>query len=168
MTTDKTSGSHLSQNEMLAKFEEIINEYENKIGLNRIKKSEEIDLILELTASDMSRMTALQCGEAAFILFQYSAYIQKEVNRHNVRKYWGEKQLEILLGKYGDQYGDGYTKYEIRLAKLVIGDDAARLINKIIIHASARVMELHDMSNRINMMGRALLEYQGAKSRGGI
>lgn len=162
--TENQNGNNSSPKDSLKRFTDLLDEYVYSIGLP-IKKNTEVDDILTLTAQEMSAMTALQCGEAAFLIFQYAAYIQSEYNRNVVRLMWAEEQISSLLGKYGDQYGDSYTKYDIRRARLCSGDDAAKIINQIRIHASARCEELKDISNKLTMMGRALLEYQGAKSR---
>lgn len=166
--TESTNGQTSSKDEQLKKFEEILNEYEKGIGLDGLRMNPDVELYLNLTSGQLAGMTALHCGEAAFILFQYSAFLQKEYNRQNVRRTWAENKIDMMVAKDGDQYGDKYTKWIEKRYKLISGNTAARVVNNIVLHATSRCNALHELSNRVNSMGRVLLEYQATKSRAGL
>lgn len=160
-----------SYKERMKKFEAILDEYQKQNGLSHILYNSEIEGVLSLTREELSNLTAEQCGESQFLLAQYSAYLQKNYNRHNAKLKWAERELSNLVAKECHNYGDdnfmNNAKFQLILGKVIYGNEAAKVLNQIVNHASACVNELNDMSTKISFISKALGDLQQSKRKYG-
>jgi len=158
------TGDKKSSQDKLKLFEKILDEYISTTGLPHIVRNSEVEGVLSLTRDELKGMTAEDCGINSFLLQQYATYIQKEHNRNNVRVQWATRELSLIVATQESRFRTGdYMKYELLLNKIICGDIAAAALSKIVKYASARATELDQLSSKIGMMGRALIELQQTK-----
>lgn len=162
------SGEKKSNQDRLADFERVLNEYTDTLGFATIRYNTDVDQILELSRAQLRGMSTEDCGESAFILAQYAVFIQKEQNRQKVRIDWAERELSDIISREASNYGFGgdkgrYVKYDMIRSTVVSGNGAAKALNNIIRHAKARSLELDQISMNINIMSKCLIELQQTK-----
>ena len=161
-----TNGENKSTaKQKLAKYEEILKEYTEKIGISSVALNTEVISLLSLNSSDMESMAAEDCGIGAYILSQYALYLQQEYNRNKVRRDWADKEINLLLANNYSNYGDQYTKWDAKKNMLIAADQHANALHQIIKHAETRISELQDTSSRISTMARYLESLQQTKRR---
>lgn len=141
----------------LKKFESTLDHYHTTIGLDKIIYNDDVDSILLMSYDQLKNLDKQGCDEYAFLLTQYSLVISKEYNRNKVRVFWANDKLNRMLARYQDKYiGDRMVKYEIMRAMLINNDTAAEELNSIIMHATARMTELENITNSIDNLSRIL------------
>lgn len=154
----------LTVKEQLAAFEKSLDEYEGRISLLFPKcQPIVIEQALNLTDSDIAMMDEEECGIKAHALAQYSLYLQKELNRNNIRINWAKEKLNALLGQKYDSYGDKYTKYEAKLAMLCADNAYAAELNNIVLHAQARTTAINNVTMHISLICSTLTGLQNSK-----
>jgi hypothetical protein len=131
MTNQTTNGQDsLQQHTVLERWNEVnsqLDEYNFKLGLN-LHKSDAINSILNLTDDQLRLLSAEDCGIKAYQLLQYSLFLQKETNRHAAKIKWSKHNLDYVTAKYGQGYGDKYTKYEERQGLLISDNSYAKAL----------------------------------------
>jgi hypothetical protein len=156
-----------SGEDRLAEFERVLDEYNTATGLAYIKYNSEVENCMSLTRAQINAMTVSDCSVYNMILTQYSAYLQMQFNRHRVRVDWATRELDLIVAKEASKYGYGddknFVKYDLVKNKIILANEAARVLNNIIKHASARTQELEQMSQKIAMVGRALYDVRMIK-----
>lgn len=152
--------------EQLKKFEEVLQEYTNKIGIGNIPYyPQEVQDCMALTYDQILRLTEEECGAKAMILGRFAAYIQKEYNRQHVRIKWAKTKLDYLLAKEGHKYGDKYTKYELKIAMLANENNHAKTLSDIILYAEARSLELTDISKNIALISKTVSDMRQTRHK---
>ena len=143
--------------------ERLLREYSTGLGLGNISYNSESDKALSLKQEDLKNMSAEECGQYTYILAQYAFFLQKEYNRENAKFKWASHNLNIVVGKQYGNYGDKYTKHEIKVAMVVNENEFAKKLNEIILNATLRITELDFVSSRVATMSSILGELQKTK-----
>lgn len=143
-------------------LEKILNDYQDKLSLN-IKKNESAEILLNVDENVLKNMTAEECGIKAIVLLQFSTFIQKEINRHNAKNRWADSNLNFMVGKYGQSYGDKFTKFEERKAMMIADNSFAKALNDMIKLSSVICEDLSYISKKIENMSNLLAELQRTK-----
>jgi len=146
-------------------FEEASQQYIATLGLNKIKYNKEVDEYLTLTREQLYSMPSTTLGEAAFLLAQYAACLQKEFNEHQVKLNWAQHNMNVRYGKVCKNYGNQYTKFEERKVMALGEDRALQLLNKMSLYASSHIKNLDMMANRVSVMQKTLSDLQYTKRR---
>lgn len=150
--------------DQLAQFEATLNEYESKIDLIFPKcQPAIIDKAINLSQEEINVMSAEDCGLHAHTLAQYILYLQKDINRNSVRINWAKNRLNRLLGTVNDQYGDKWTKYEVKLGALCSDNSEAAALNNVILHAESRILSLTNVTMHISLICNTLSNLQTTK-----
>lgn len=158
--------SKLTVKEKLAAFEKAIDKHEAELPLLFPKCSAvEIEKALNLTEEDLKVMSDEDCAISAHTLSQYSLYLQKDINRNTTRANWARDNLNTLLAKSKDQYGDKWTKHEMKLAALCKGDSEAIALHDVLKHAEARITSLNNITMHISLICNTLLGLKSSKRR---
>lgn len=151
------NGENLSVEERLEKFERVISDYSNSVGLDKIIYNKEVDEVLYYSESQIKNLDREGCKEKAFLLSQYAATLQRETNKQNIRLNWAEKELDRLVAKLYSNYSSStYDKYEVVKGRILNGDSTAAALYTIIQNADARKTELTSMAYRVESMGAIL------------
>lgn len=141
----------------------VLDDYAKAIGINALKFCDEVTPILELKSEELRKLDEQTAGIYAFKLAQYSAFLQKEVNRHSSKFKWANHNLNIIVGKVYNNYGDKYTKLDEKKILVINDNEVAQSLNKIILETSLRLEELSFLSTRVNTMSSILVEIQKSK-----
>jgi hypothetical protein len=150
-------------NERLVQTEKILDEYSVSLGTKSIKYNAEVEDVLELTQDRLKSYNEEDLGIKAYLLAQYSTFLQKEINRHAAKLKWATHNLDILVAKVYNNYGDKYMKIEVKRMLVINDNDVAKNLNKIILEASIRIEELNFLSSRISTQSSLLNEMRKSK-----
>lgn len=148
------SGENKSFNERLKGYQGILDQYSIKIGVAHIMYSAEANKAMLLTGEELRGMSPEECGETAFILAQYATFVEMEHNRENANLEWAEDNLTKIIAKEGDRYGDKYTKFEIKKARVLSDDSSAQVLGSIITEARGRATQLKGIASGIRVMAK--------------
>lgn len=148
--------SENTASEKLSKFEEILNEYIAKVGLDKIVYNPEVEKVLSLNEAQLKNLDKIGLNEYSFLLAQYCAVLTKEINRNKVRLNYAENQLSMLIAKAYDQNSSQYVKYDVVRANIINNNSAAQVLNNIILHAKSRILETEDIVSSVMMMSKIL------------
>lgn len=167
MTDGENSLPPKSMNDRLKEFEAILDEYETKIGLGGIRFNHEVEECLTLTRSQINAMTIQECSVFGLMIAQYSAFLQMQYNRQKTRMDWATRELDLIIAKDASKYGYGddknFVKYDVVKSKVIVANEAARILSNIIKHAAARAQELEQMSTKISMIGKSIFDIKMMK-----
>jgi len=142
----------------IAKLEETLNEYDKKFALSKIAVNPEIELILSLTNENIKALPINDCLSYSFLLAQFSLSIQKEVNRQNAKLKWLENELSSIVAKNFNNYGDKYTKFEVKTSLIINDNEYAKAINEYILDSKIKIEELNFISSSANKLSEILKE----------
>ncbi len=163
-----TSGEIKSQADRLKEFEGLLEEYESNIGLQGVKFNAEVEPYLCLTRTQILAMTVQDCAIANLILTSYAAFLQAQFNRQKVRTEWAGRELDLIMSREASKYGYGddknFVKYEFVRGKVIGANEAAKNLNGIVKHASARMLELDQMSTKVSMIARSIFDVKMMKA----
>jgi hypothetical protein len=142
----------------------MLDEYDKKYNIN-ISCPNDVDYYINLSTNELLGLSAEDCGNGAYILSCYAAYLQKELNRELAKLNWAEHNLNIAIGNLVDKYGDGFVKFDVKKSKIIKQDKYAAALNQIIINASLVRDEFYSVTNRIYQVANMLNELQQTKRR---
>lgn len=142
--------------DQLKKIEEVLDQYDSNIGLDKIIYNEDVEEVLLLNASQLSSLDKSKLEEYSFLLAQYAAVLNKEINRNKARLYWAEDKLNRLIAQHNNKYSGQFMKFEIIKYTIINNDTAASKLNQIILHAQLRILEVDGVLNHIQMMSRLI------------
>lgn len=158
------SGEVKSPKEQLDYLNEMLDAYESKIGLSKGVEHSGVQHILD-KMSDVSVLTANECGEMAVVLSAYSMHLQriynKEVSVHN----WADSKLGQYVDAHSDQYGGNYRHIDERRALVIRNDSYASKLVKIRDWAKQRMNRLYGLSGKFEHLSKTLLELQNSRRR---
>jgi len=149
--------------EKIDELESTLDAYDKKFLLHKVVVNLEVEKILELRQEHINSLSRDLLFTYSFILIEFGIAIQREHNRQSAKKKWAEHNLNIVIGKEGMQFGDKYTKYEVRRAMVIDGNEYAKALNDVIIQADCNIEEFNFLSSRINTLGETLREYAKSK-----
>lgn len=147
----------------IAELEKNLDDYDKKFSLHKIVISPEVEKILELKKEELLVLPRELCFTYGYLLASFSIAVQREYNRQSAKQKWAEHNINIVIGQENDNYGDKYTKFEIKKAMVISGNEYAKALNKIMLTALTQVEELNFLSTRINSMADILKEYGKSK-----
>jgi hypothetical protein len=151
-----------SIDEHLTKINELLVKYDNELGMSNLNGNpDEVQRILSLDRAEITKMSREACGECAFVLSQYSLFVQKEFNRENAVLEWVETNLSNVTGKYMGQYS-GATLDE-RKSSVIAENTYARDLFKIRNRVRLKTTNINFLSNKISFMSQVLLAVQSNK-----
>lgn len=93
----------MSVKEKLAEVELLLDEYENKSGLPKIKNVEECEC-LSWTLDDLKHKANEELDEATYILSQFGFNLQRLINHKLTRVNWADSNLKIVFGQEAQNY----------------------------------------------------------------
>lgn len=142
-----------------------MNEYLDSHGLKSNSYNVVVEKYLQLTPDQLGKMGADECGEAAYLLTQYSEYLQREVNQQQAIWEWSEKYIDSLILTKINDYGDGYTRYEYKRACAIKENPLAKDLSKISAKAQNHLTALKDLPYKIEKRADRLAALQATKRK---
>lgn len=152
------------QNSYLKQFLDSIEKWENALNIPEIKHNEEIERILNLDSTDLKLMKGQDCLMYSYQLIAYSDYVQSRISKEKSVLDWAESSIWYIIGGKVDQYGDKYTKWQIKYYSAVQENPLATEILKIKNNAQARYEILEGKQKRAEGMANILKELARRKN----
>lgn len=154
-----------SINDLLVKAEKVLDNYEKLSGIPEFCTfdSEQVDRYFKMTIEQLNKLTAMECAEAAYILAQYSFYMQRMYNRESAKHRWATDQMARLLCDKLEGY-DTYMKYDHKVALIAKENIVVEKLSSIISYTSQIMERLNFLSTSIKNMCEIMSNIQKAKS----
>ena len=149
--------------EKIAELDKLLDDYSTALGTAAIQNDKDIETILEMSHEHLKLMDGEECGIWSFRVARYASFLQKEINRHTAKNKWAEHNLKIIVAKNQANYGDKYTKHEVKRDMIIAENSYAQVLNKMILQTMLRVEELNFLSTRIHTMSTILLDISKSK-----
>lgn len=133
------------KSDRIDQVDKLLTEYtEEKLLLKKIKMQ---DVRLDITTSDIAKMTSDELNKWRFEIALYLTYLQKEINIHRSRSNWAKRAFDVYLDSKAVGF-DGYGMVEKR-AKAMEHDNYIFKLNKLILESQASLDRLEYLPNRI-------------------
>jgi len=153
----------MNAGERLKKIEQIVEDYENENGVPKIvKPTYSLELYLNMSRQELNSLSAQDCGEIAYLLGQYSYYIQRLQNKHQGNKIWAEGILQEDVCKYLGDYSD-FIKYEIKVKLIAKENQHITDILKIMNYADIMGTRLNFISSSISNLSHIISNLEKSK-----
>jgi thymidylate synthase len=157
------SGKQESAQDSIKLVEEQLDNFLDGLSLKNVIYDTDIEYILNYTASQIRSFSSEECGINAFLLQQYTLYLQKQINRLKSISGWATSNIKMLTAKEGKNYGNNYTRYDERIYLVKSGNTYGKELHKVERKADIHVQELDMIISRVNSMANTLLELQQTK-----
>src|SRR5688572_24951322 len=83
----------------MEQVERVLDEYEALKGLKTVVVPNEVDKYLNLNEDELTKLTAEECGNGAYLLDKMATYVQRSLNKEISRVTWATSQIETMLVK---------------------------------------------------------------------
>jgi hypothetical protein len=160
---------HKSTKEEVKYWDDILDEYEQSIGLpqykNDIFPEDELNQYLTMNRDAIEKLNPEDCAQISYRLGQFSFHIQRSINRELARYNWAEEiTKETIADELNNYKGYGYVEKSIQAIK---HNDKAQSLNKIKNYAKQRSDRLSYLANGIKNLSDILLSIQRNKVKNG-
>lgn len=157
-----SGNNDLKVDERLVEVEAILEEYEKSLGIEIAFESDKYNF-LNITPSQLRKMSPEECGEVAFVLSQKSMHVQYEINKHSQRINWAKTNIDTMIAGSIDSYGGKFTPYENRKMMAIKDNDYTSRLHQIMVKAQQVIDRLSYIPSKIAYMSKTLLELQTTK-----
>lgn len=171
MTSPKTSGPSESSpappasvEERLAEADAALDRFEHGMGIPAVGEDEvtlESRRWLAMPPSLLKKLSAVECGEGAYVLGQYAHRLQQACNREQGRLTWANESIKRVIAKVINNYKG--VSFEERRLQAVRDNDAARALDAARVKAQLRLDRISYLSGKANDMAKTLLSLGNAK-----
>lgn len=142
----------------LAQIEKLIDEYETKIHISKIKLIEpDLDITKEVLESMHWEDLHLLSWEYA----QYTLALQKEINKHQSRYNWADTNLKRFLEREAPNYA-GF-KWEERQANALAENEYAQRLDKLKIQSKLAIDRLAFLPSKIDFLTKIIQDIAKSK-----
>lgn len=161
--------SNRSAKEDLERWDSLLDEYEQSIGLPKYKADglpeEELQKYLSMDRDVIEKLTAVDCGEISLRLTQFAFHVQRTINREIARHNWAEETIkEVIADEVQQQKGYGYIEKSIQAIK---HNDKASSLNNIKKYAKQRIDRLSYIANCVKNLAENIQSIQINKVKNG-
>jgi hypothetical protein len=147
----------LKASEKLADYISSINDYINSSNTKFASFREEYLLVSDLSLDQLKKYNQQELFDAAYLIYGYATYIQDEINKNKVALNWCNDQMEKLIVKYSDEFGQ-YTKHESKKHILSQSNSYAASLENMREVAEARLQSLDGKVYELKRKADILLE----------
>ena len=160
-----SSGETNSVQEKLKIRDDLLDQYEGKVGLptlQELKLSEEIQGYLSLTREEMDRLSPEDCAEIGVRLEQTSFSVQRFLNKEVSHVTWAKSALKLHIADRLANYRGSFAQQESQAIK---EDGYATKLDSVITYAQQRCDRLAYISSSLTRQADRLYNLQMSKSR---
>ena len=147
----------LKASDKLSEHIESINNYINSSNTKFSTFREEYLLVSDLSSDQLKKLTQHELFDAAYLMYGYATYIQDEINKNKVALSWCHDQMEKLIVKHSDEFGQ-YTKHESKKHILSQNNSYAASLENMREVAEARLQALDGKVYELKRKADILLE----------
>lgn len=160
---------HKSTKEEVKYWDDILDEYEQSVGLpqykNDIFPEDELNEYLTMNRDSIEKLSPEDCAQISYRLGQFSFHIQRSINRELARYNWADEVTkETIADELNNYKGYGYVEKSIQAIK---HNEKAQSLNKIKNYARQRSDRLSYLANGIKNLSDILLSIQRNKVKNG-
>jgi hypothetical protein len=141
----------------LAEHISSITDYINGANAKFSSFREEYLLVADLSIDQIKKYTQSELFDAAYLLYGYATYLQDEINKNKVALNWCNDQMEKLIVKHNDEFGQ-YTKHESKKHILSQSNSYAASLENMRQIAEARLCSLDGKVYELKRKADILLE----------
>lgn len=163
--TRENDGEIKSSNDYREDFERRLDEILDNLVIPKPKISNDISEVVSLTYDQLKSISPQECLIFSYQLKQYSYYIQQKQNRFKNIEHWAKESLRKLNGRYAQNYGSQYSRYDERCDMLLADNKAAQSLVKIIIEAGSGSNELDSLAFKLADLARTLTDLSNVKRK---
>lgn len=160
---------HKSSKDEVKYWDDILDEYEQSIGLpiykNDIFSEDELNQYLTMNRDSLEKLNPEDCAQISYRLAQFSFHIQRTVNRELARYYWADETIKETIADEINTY-KGYG-YQEKSGQAIKHNDRAKALNAIKKFAKQRSDRLSYLANGIKNLSDILLSIQRNKVKHG-
>ena len=156
-----------SSKEEVQYWDQILDEYENKIGFSKYVSEltdmpeSELNQYLTMNRDVLEKLTPEDCGQISYRLGQFAFHVQRTINREIARYNWAEESIkETIADEINNYKGYGYIEKSQQAIK---HNDKAEALNNIKKYAKQRSDRLSYLANSIKNLSDILLSIQRNK-----
>lgn len=137
-------------------LDSFLDDFNKNLGLGKVQLNTEAQQFLNLTYSELNKYDEQECNVAAYILEQYALFLQKETNRIQARRDWASDNIEKIVAKLAMNYGDKFTKYEMRKQMIVADNEYAGALYAIVMETRVKSTEISFIVRNITSISNTL------------
>jgi len=158
-----------SAKEELSYWDDILDEYENGLGLPKYSLAtlpeSELNAYLSMDRQQIEKLSPEDCAQISYRLSQFAFHIQRTLNREIARHNWADETTkESIADDINNYKGYGYVEKAYQAIK---HNDKASGLNKIKKYAKQRIDRLSYLSNNIKNLSDIILSIQKTKAQYG-
>jgi hypothetical protein len=148
--------------EELEKWDTILDEYEQSIGLpkyqNDYLSSDELNNYLNMDRDQIEKLSPEDCAQISLRLAQFSLHIQRTINREIARHNWAESVIkDVIADEINNYKGYGFVEKSIQAIK---HNDKAHSLDLIKRYATQRMDRLSYIANGVKNISDILISIQ--------
>ena len=106
---------------------------------------------------ELKNLTKEDIFDYAYLLQGYATYLQDEVNRHQIIADWCNNQIEMLVQRHREEFGQ-YQKHEQRRYQLISENIFVHKVNNMLQVAESRLTSLNGKVWELKQKSNILLE----------
>lgn len=147
----------MSASEDLKQHIESIDTYINETNTKFASFKEEFLLYADMSSEQLNSMNQSETFDVAYTLYNYSSYIQDEVNKNKIALNWCTEQMERLIAQHSEMFGQ-YTKHESKKHILSKENTYAAKLEQMRLVAENRLQSLDGKVYELKRKADILLE----------
>ncbi|NDB60579.1 hypothetical protein EB001_19345 [bacterium] len=160
---------HKSSKDEIKYWDDILDEYEQSIGLpiykNDLLPESELNEYLTMNRDSLEKLNPEDCAQISYRLGQFSFHIQRTLNRELARYNWAEDLIkETIADEINNYKGYGYVE---KSGQAIKHNERALSLNNIKKFAKQRSDRLSYLANNLKNLSDILLSIQRNKVKNG-
>lgn len=142
--------------DLLTSFLNNVENWTKAQSLPVVEPNANLEFILNLDGEQLRGMSSTILLEHSYELYAYAEYLETIKSKEKNILEWSDSSIWFIIGKGMSNYGDSFTKWQVKYYAAISENPLASEILKVKNHASARVESLEGKSKRITKMADTL------------
>ena len=160
---------HKSSKDEVKYWDDILDEYEQSIGLgsykNDILPESELNEYLSMNRDSLEKLSPEDCAQISYRLGQFAFHVQRTINREIARFNWADESIkEVIADEINNYKGYGYAEKSLQAIK---HNEKASSLNNIKKYAKQRSDRLSYIANSLKNLSDILISIQRNKVKNG-
>ena len=160
---------HKSTKEEVKYWDDILDEYEQSVGLpgykNDLLPESELNEYLTMSRDTLEKLNPEDCAQISYRLGQFAFHIQRTINREIARYNWADESIkETISDEINNYKGYGYLE---KSGQAIKHNERAQALNNIKKFAKQRSDRLSYLANGTKNLSDILLSIQRNKVKNG-
>ena len=135
----------------------------DKLHITHADYPKDIKEALNTSTEELRGLSEEACGIHGVIIHRYALYVQQEANKAQATLKAVESYIATLVAKEYDNYGDKYTKYEVKRSLVLSNHSHGEELNRIHIETQALNDSFSSLAYKMTSIGNSMIELQKTK-----